>query len=92
MSTIYDPINTITYSRLCNEKARIIRLWKVSSKFDNTKTTYIKMVLMMFENKLEEGKVYVFSNFAIEESTGIYLLNEYIYKISFKKESRKYGQ
>ncbi|KAL4276950.1 hypothetical protein AHAS_Ahas20G0258400 [Arachis hypogaea] len=50
---------------------------KVSFKFNKSKMTYIEIVLMddknyltqMFENELVEGKVNVFSNFAIEESS-----------------------
>ncbi|RYQ85309.1 hypothetical protein Ahy_B10g104834 [Arachis hypogaea] len=42
----------------------------------------------MFENDLIEGKVYVFSNFLIEESSGIYLLTTHVCRITFKKESR----
>ncbi|KAL4314193.1 hypothetical protein AHAS_Ahas15G0060600 [Arachis hypogaea] len=70
MATSYDSIKSVTYGRLCNEKvwkikARIIRLWKVPSKFDKSKTAYIEMVLMddknylakMFENDLIAGKV-----------------------------------
>ncbi|XP_020970095.1 uncharacterized protein LOC107620097 [Arachis ipaensis] len=110
MATSYDSINSITYSRLCNEnvrkiKARIIRLWKVPSKFDKSKTAYLEMVLIddkcdkihcsvknylakMFENDMIEEKVYVFSNFLIEESSGIYLPTTHVYRITFKKESR----
>ncbi|KAL4336727.1 hypothetical protein AHAS_Ahas12G0039100 [Arachis hypogaea] len=51
MAISYDSINSITYGRLCDEnvwkiKARIIKLWKVPSKFDKSKTTYIEIVLM----------------------------------------------
>ncbi|KAL4337934.1 hypothetical protein AHAS_Ahas12G0159800 [Arachis hypogaea] len=101
MATSYDSINSITYDRLCDEKiwkikARIIWLWKVLFKFDKSKTTYIKMVLMddnsylvkMFENELIEGRVYVFSNFVIEVSSEIYLPTAHVCRITFKMESR----
>ncbi|KAL4274752.1 hypothetical protein AHAS_Ahas20G0038600 [Arachis hypogaea] len=42
----------------------------------------------MFENDLIEGKVYIFSNFLIEESRRIYLSTAHVCRISFKKESR----
>ncbi|KAL4374060.1 hypothetical protein AHAS_Ahas05G0144000 [Arachis hypogaea] len=42
----------------------------------------------MFENKLIEGKVYVLSNFAIEESSEIYFPTTHVSRITFKKESR----
>ncbi|KAL4277019.1 hypothetical protein AHAS_Ahas20G0265300 [Arachis hypogaea] len=45
----------------------------------------------MFENDLIEGKVYVFSNFLIEESSGIYLLTTHVCRITFKKESHVIG-
>ena len=41
----------------------------------------------IFENELVERKVYVFSNFEIEKSSGIYLLTVHTCKISFKIES-----
>ncbi|KAL4299756.1 hypothetical protein AHAS_Ahas17G0132700 [Arachis hypogaea] len=41
----------------------------------------------IFENELVERKVYVFSNFEIEESSGIYLSTAHTCKISFKKET-----
>ncbi|KAL4337958.1 hypothetical protein AHAS_Ahas12G0162200 [Arachis hypogaea] len=41
----------------------------------------------MFENELIEGKVYVFSNFLIEESSEIYLPTTHMCRITFKKES-----
>ncbi|XP_052113856.1 uncharacterized protein LOC110277433 [Arachis duranensis] len=66
MATSYDSINSITCSRLCNEKvwkikARIIRLWKVPSKFDKSKTAYLKMVLMddkVVVEKYSYGQLY----------------------------------
>ncbi|KAL4294478.1 hypothetical protein AHAS_Ahas18G0232100 [Arachis hypogaea] len=99
MAISYNSINSITYGRLCDEKiwkikARIIRLWKVSSnKFDKSKMTYIKKVFMndknylakMFENKLIEGKVYVFSNFLIEKSSGIYLSTAHVCRITLRR-------
>ncbi|RYR14705.1 hypothetical protein Ahy_B04g071373 [Arachis hypogaea] len=96
MATSYDSINNITYGRLCNEKVwkiktRVIRLWKVPSKFDKNKTAFIEIVLMddkMFENDLIEGKVYVFSNFLIEELSRIYLPTTHVCRITFKKELR----
>ncbi|KAL4289407.1 hypothetical protein AHAS_Ahas19G0383100 [Arachis hypogaea] len=42
----------------------------------------------MFENELIERKVYVFLNFVIKESSGIYLLTTHVCRITFKKESR----
>ncbi|KAL4288056.1 hypothetical protein AHAS_Ahas19G0248000 [Arachis hypogaea] len=45
----------------------------------------------MFENDLIEGKVYVFSNFLIEESSGIYLPTTHVCRIIFKKESHVIG-
>ncbi|RYQ85311.1 hypothetical protein Ahy_B10g104837 [Arachis hypogaea] len=41
----------------------------------------------MFENDLIEGKFYVFSNFLIEESSGIYLPTTHVCRITFNKES-----
>ncbi|KAL4294494.1 hypothetical protein AHAS_Ahas18G0233700 [Arachis hypogaea] len=58
--------------------------------------TYIEIVLIdgksyltkMFENELIKRRVYIFSNFVIEESSVIYLLTIHVYKITFKNESR----
>ncbi|KAL4396560.1 hypothetical protein AHAS_Ahas01G0104100 [Arachis hypogaea] len=41
----------------------------------------------MFENKLIEKKVYVFSNFLIGKSSGIYLPTVHVCRITFKNES-----
>ncbi|KAL4299359.1 hypothetical protein AHAS_Ahas17G0093000 [Arachis hypogaea] len=43
-------------------------------------------LVKMFENKLIEEMVYVFSNFVIEESSGIYLSTTHVCRITFKKE------
>ncbi|KAL4344837.1 hypothetical protein AHAS_Ahas11G0218300 [Arachis hypogaea] len=45
-------------------------------------------LIKIFENELVERKVYIFSNFEIEKSSGIYLLTVHTCKISFKNESR----
>ncbi|KAL4306471.1 hypothetical protein AHAS_Ahas16G0181600 [Arachis hypogaea] len=42
----------------------------------------------MFENELIEEKVYIFSNFLIEESSGIYLPTTHVCRINFRNESR----
>ncbi|KAL4286905.1 hypothetical protein AHAS_Ahas19G0132900 [Arachis hypogaea] len=42
----------------------------------------------MFENELINGRVYVFSNFVIEELSRIYLPTAHVCRITFKKESR----
>ncbi|KAL4370865.1 hypothetical protein AHAS_Ahas06G0108500 [Arachis hypogaea] len=39
----------------------------------------------MFENELIEEKVYVFSNFLIEELSGIYLSTAHVCRITFKE-------
>ncbi|KAL4293133.1 hypothetical protein AHAS_Ahas18G0097600 [Arachis hypogaea] len=41
----------------------------------------------MFKNDLIEGKVYIFSDFLIEESSAIYLPTAHVCRITFKKES-----
>ncbi|KAL4276016.1 hypothetical protein AHAS_Ahas20G0165000 [Arachis hypogaea] len=48
-------------------------------------------LVKMFEHDLIEGKVYVFSNFLIEESSGFYLPTTHVCRITFKKESYVIG-
>ncbi|MED6180945.1 hypothetical protein PIB30_014727 [Stylosanthes scabra] len=51
MATCYDSIKSIVCSKLGEDKvwrikARVMRLWKIPSKFDKSKTAYVEMVLM----------------------------------------------
>ncbi|MED6210913.1 hypothetical protein PIB30_068551 [Stylosanthes scabra] len=58
MTTSYDPIKCIVYSELGDDKVwrtktRIMRLWKIPSKFDKSKSAYVEMVLIDDEDQFE---------------------------------------
>ncbi|MED6174914.1 hypothetical protein PIB30_073386, partial [Stylosanthes scabra] len=51
MATSYDPIKSIVYSGLGDGKvwrikARVLSFWRISSKFDKSKTAYVEKILM----------------------------------------------
>ncbi|KAL4293987.1 hypothetical protein AHAS_Ahas18G0183000 [Arachis hypogaea] len=58
----------------------------IDDKCDKIYCSIKNFLSKMFENELIKKKVYVFSNFAIEESSGIYHLTVNVCRITFKKE------
>ncbi|KAL4299296.1 hypothetical protein AHAS_Ahas17G0086700 [Arachis hypogaea] len=60
----------------------------MNDKCDKIHCSIKNYLAKIFENDLIEGKVYVFSNFLIEKSSGIYLPTAHVYRITFKNESR----